>query len=121
MSKREDLEEQALKLIIEKGPDGVLQSEMWRSLKASSREGSRISLRLEAKNLIKRERELSNGRWTYRIFIKKKPLKIDSLIDIPCMFCDDIHRCELNGETSPATCVPLTSWLLSYGDEPEDG
>ena len=120
MSRRDDLEEQALKLIIEKGPDGILQSDLWRTLKASSREGSRISLRLETKNLIKRERELSKGRWTYRLFIKKRLIAIDSLLEIPCMTCNTIDRCELEGEVSPATCVPLTKWLFSDGDSPED-
>ena len=119
MSRRDDLEEQALKIIIDKGTDGILQSAMWRKLKASSREGSRISLRLEAKNLIKRERELSKGRWTYRIFIKKRLIAIDSLLEIPCMFCDYTYRCELDGEISPATCVPLTKWLFSNEEDPE--
>jgi len=113
------LEKQALKLIIDKGTDGILQSAMWRELKASSREGSRICLRLEAKNLIKRERELSKGRWTYRIFFKKRLIAIDSLLETPCMFCDNTYRCELDGEISPATCVPLTEWLFSFEDDPE--
>lgn len=113
------MEKQALKLIIDKGTDGILQSAMWRELKASSREGSRICLRLEAKNLIKRERELSKGRWTYRIFFKKRLIAIDSLLETPCMFCDNTYRCELDGEISPATCVPLTKWLFSFEDNPE--
>jgi len=119
LSRRDDLEKQALKLIIDKGTDGILQSAMWRELKASSREGSRICLRLEAKNLIKRERELSKGRWTYRIFFKKRLIAIDSLLETPCMFCDNTYRCELDGEISPATCVPLTEWLFSFEDDPE--
>lgn len=119
MSRRDDLEEQALKLIIDKGTDGILQSAMWRKLKASSREGSRICLRLEAKNLIKRERELSKGRWTYRIFFKKRLIAIDSLLKIPCMFCDYIYRCEQDGAISPTNCVPLTEWLFTFKDNPE--
>ncbi|MEE8322413.1 MAG: transcriptional regulator [Candidatus Bathyarchaeia archaeon] len=119
MSRRDDLEDQALKLIIDKGTDGILQSTMWRELKASSREGSRICLRLEAKNLIKRERELSKGRWTYRIFFKKRLIAIDSLLKIPCMFCDYIYRCEQDGEISPTNCVPLTLWLFAFEDNPE--
>jgi hypothetical protein len=116
LPRRDDLEEQALKLIIEKGTEGILQSEMWRKLKASSREGSRISLRLEAKNLIQRERELSKDRWTYRIFIKRKPIEIDSILNIPCLVCADNYRCERDGEQSPITCVSLTQWLLSQED-----
>ena len=119
MSRRDDLEEQALNLIISIGPDGILQSDMWRKLKSSSREGSRICLRLEAKNLIRRERELFKGRWTYRIFFKKRLIAIDSLLTIPCMFCENTYRCELDAEISPATCVPLTNWLFASEDTPE--
>jgi hypothetical protein len=121
LPRRDDLEEQALKLIIEKGTDGILQSEMWRKLKASSREGSRISIRLEAKNLIQRERELSKDRWTYRIFIKRKPIEIDSILAIPCLVCVDNYRCERDGEKSPVTCASLTQWLLSQDDARKEG
>lgn len=111
MSKREDLEDRAIKVIIDKGEEGILQCDLWRMLDANSREGSRTSLRLEAKNLIKRERELFDGRWTYRIFVKRRPLEIDSLLDTPCMSCSDIYRCDTSGEISPITCAALTQWL----------
>jgi len=111
------LENRALKLIIDKGEEGILQCDLWRMLDVNSREGSRTSLRLEAKNLIKRERELSDGRWTYRIFVKRRPLEIDSLLDTPCMFCGDIYRCEMSGEISPNTCAALTQWLSSHSEQ----
>jgi hypothetical protein len=41
MSKRSDLEERALKLTLAKGGEGILQRDMWRALRATSREGSR--------------------------------------------------------------------------------
>lgn len=114
MSRQEDLEKQALKLIIDKGAEGILQRDLWELLDASSREGSRISLRLEERNLIRRARELANGRWTYRLFIKKRPhLKMDSLLDVPCTVCGDISKCEIGGEVSPNACAALTQWLLS--------
>jgi hypothetical protein len=61
LSKHSDLEQRALKLIMEKGDEGILQRDMWRELGATSRDGSRIALRLEAQQLITRERELANG------------------------------------------------------------
>ena len=76
--------------------------------------------KLEAKNLIRRERELSNGRWTYRIFIKRKFLEIDFLINIPCITCENIYRCEGGGEITPNTCVDLTQWLFSVDEQAQN-
>ena len=58
MPKRNDLEQKALHSVINTGYEGVLQSELWRELGASSREGSRVALKLEEKGLIRREKEL---------------------------------------------------------------
>lgn len=113
MPKRDDLESQALTIITEKGDEGVLQSALWRELNASSREGSRISLKLEKKNLIKREKELFNGRWTYRLYISKRPIQLESVIDIPCVSCPEIFKCEAESEVSPNRCSQLNQWLLT--------
>jgi hypothetical protein len=113
MPKRNDLEHRALQVVMSKGYEGILQSDLWRELGANSRDGSRISLRLEDKHLIKREKEMFNGRWTYRIFIKRQPLEIDSVLDIPCIACEGISKCESGGEISPIICNNLTQWLLN--------
>lgn len=55
MPKENDLEQKALQLIMNSGEEGLLQSELWRKMEASSREGSRISIKLEKKGLIYRE------------------------------------------------------------------
>ena len=114
MPKRDDLEKRALKLIIESGDDGILQRDLWRELGATSREGSRISLRLEAQNLITRERELANGRWTHRLVANIRRVEIDSLLDVPCFICEDIQKCEVGRGISSSTCKLLTQWLLSH-------
>jgi len=111
MARQSDLESKALQVILEKGNEGILQCDLWKELDASSREGSRISIRLENKNLIRRERELQNGRWTYRVFVKKHPIEIDSALNIPCISCGDISRCESGTEVSPITCKQLDQWL----------
>ncbi len=113
MPKRDDLEYHALKIIMDKGSEGILQCDLWREMGASGRDGSRISLKLEGKNLIKREKELSDSRWTYRLFAKKRPIEIDTLLDIPCVSCPDISRCEAESEVSPNLCNELTQCLLS--------
>lgn len=117
MPKRNDLEHRALQVVLSKGHEGILQSELWRELGANSRDGSRISLRLEDKNLIRREKEMSGGRWTYRILIKRQPLEIDSVLDIPCIACEEISKCESGGEVSPIVCTNLTHWLLNLTEK----
>lgn len=116
MPKHNELENRALQIVKNKGAEGILQSDLWRELGANSRDGSRISLRLERKNLIKRKREMFNGRWTYRILIKRTPLEIDSILDIPCVSCQDISRCETGGEISSIVCKNMTNWLLTLTD-----
>jgi hypothetical protein len=113
MPKRNDLEQRALQFIMNTGFNGVLQSDLWRELGGTSREGSRISLKLEDKGLIRREKELREGRWTYRIFPKRLPASIDSIADCPCLLCQEDPRCDPSSTTSPQNCDRLTDWLLA--------
>jgi len=113
MPKRNDLEQRALQFVMNTGFDGVLQSELWRELRASSREGSRIALKLEEKGLIRREKELQGGRWTFRLFPKRLPASIETISDCPCLMCFDASRCDPAGATSPQHCEKLTEWLLA--------
>jgi hypothetical protein len=116
MPKRNDLEQKALHSVVNTGFEGVLQSELWRELGASSREGSRIAIKLEEKGLIRREKELQEGRWTYRLFPKRLPASIESIADCPCLLCQDNARCDPTTTISPKTCSRLTEWLLSLGN-----
>ena len=58
-------------ILAEKESDGMLQSELWKKLKLSSRDGSRLSLKLERMGTINREKLLENDRWTYKLILKK--------------------------------------------------
>lgn len=113
MPRRTDLEQKALHFILNNGYGGVLQSELWRQLDATSREGSRIAIKLEGKGLIRREKELSNGRWTYRLYPKRLPASIDSIADCPCLMCPENPRCGSSSANTPQSCRRLTEWLLS--------
>ena len=117
MPKRNDLEQKALHFVVNTGYEGVLQSELWRELDASSREGSRVAIKLEEKGLIRREKELQGGRWTYRLFPKRLPPSIESIADCPCLLCQDNARCDPTTAISPKSCQKLTDWLLSLGEE----
>ena len=115
MPKRNDLEQKALHSVINTGYEGILQSELWRELGASSREGSRVAIKLEEKGLIRREKELQGGRWTYRLFPKRLPASIESIVDCPCLLCQDNARCDPTTTISPKNCSRLTEWLFSLG------
>lgn len=112
MPKRNDLEQKALQFVMNTGFEGVLQSELWRNLGASSREGSRISIKLENKWLIRRTKELCDGRWTYRLYPKRLPASIESISDCPCLMCQDNPRCDPSSTISPKNCERLTDWVL---------
>lgn len=117
MPKRNDLEHHALQSIMNTSGKGILQSDLWRKLGASSREGSRIALKLEQRGLIRRERELYEGRWTYRLYPKRLPASIDSIINCPCLVCAESNRCSSWGTVSPNDCEKLTSWILGFSQQ----
>jgi len=100
-------------MIINAGENGVLQSELWKTITTDSREGSRAILRLEKKRLIERRKELFGGRWTYRILSRRKIPKVDSITAIPCAFCNLETRCNHSGIVSPLKCDRLTVWLTN--------
>jgi hypothetical protein len=121
MPRRNSLEQKALQLIVNNGHDGVLQSELWRKLGASSREGSRVALKLESKGLILREKELCDGRWTYRLYPKRLPASIDTIVNCPCLMCPDNTRCSSWAPISPQNCKKLTEWLARIAEEQTSG
>ena len=112
MPRRNELEHKALDVVANNGNDGVLQSELWRKLDATSREGSRIALKLETKGLIIREKELFEGRWTYRLFPKRKPASLNAIIDSPCLMCPNDAKCGAWSQINPNDCPRLTAWIL---------
>ncbi len=112
MPRRNELEHKALDVVVNNGNDGVLQSELWRKLDATSREGSRIALKLETKGLILREKELFEGRWTYRLYPKRKPVSLNTIIDSPCLMCPNDAKCGAWSQITPNECPRLTAWIL---------
>ncbi|MEM1587132.1 MAG: transcriptional regulator [Candidatus Bathyarchaeia archaeon] len=112
MTKQEDLERRALEIIMKSGEKGILQSDLWRKINVTSREGSRISIRLESKGLIQREPELSKGRWTYRLYSKHRPVSIDSILNCPCISCKENSICGVNSIVTPNNCEKFTQWIL---------
>jgi len=92
--------------------DGMLQSELWKKLKLTSRDGSRLALKLERLGIISREKILEKGRWTYRLIIKKTPVSTESIEGAPCLTCPVEKKCSLEGEISPRSCQLIEDWVL---------
>ena len=93
---------------------GMLQSDLWKKLKLNSRDGSRLALRLERRGLISREKILQKGRWTYKLIIEQAPIKLESLVDSPCLTCPVEQKCDFENtypEPSPLHCQLIEDWV----------
>ena len=93
---------------------GMLQSDLWKKLKLNSRDGSRLALRLERRGLITREKILQKGRWTYKLIIEQAPIKLESLVDSPCLTCPVEQKCDFENaypEPSPLHCQLIEDWV----------
>jgi len=101
-------------IIAEYEDKGLLQSDLWKKLKLNSRDGSRLALRLERRDLITREKILQKGRWTYKLIIEQAPIKLESLIDSPCLTCPVEQKCDFENaypEPSPLHCQLIEDWV----------
>ena len=93
---------------------GMLQSDLWKKLKLNSRDGSRLALRLERRGLISREKILQKGRWTYKLIIEQAPIKLESLMNSPCLTCPVEQKCDFENaypEPSPLHCQLIEDWV----------
>jgi len=94
--------------------DGVFHSELWKKLKLSSRDGSRLALKLERMGMITREKLLEKDRWTYKLIIKKIPISTKSLEGAPCLTCHVEAKCSLDSAEwhNPKTCPLIEDWVI---------
>ncbi|MGI0091981.1 MAG: helix-turn-helix transcriptional regulator [Nitrososphaerales archaeon] len=107
-----DLTSKVYKLVIEHGGVGVLQSELWKELTLTSRDGSRLAIRLERRGMIRREKVLDDGRWTYKLTPLRLPVQIRSIEQVPCITCPYESKCSLTGVVSPLSCPWVSEWVL---------
>jgi predicted DNA-binding transcriptional regulator len=107
-----DLTSRVYKLVVEKGRDGVLQSEIWKELGLTSRDGSRLAIRLERRGLIGRVKVLEEGRWTYKLTPLRFPTDMTSIEKAPCIVCQYEPKCSVEGEISPYVCPWIGPWVI---------
>ena len=111
----EQLTNRVCEIVASYGDDGMLQSELWKKLKLSVRDGSRLSLRLERRGMITREKILQNGRWTYRLIIEQVPISLESIQNAPCLTCPVEQKCNIDNvypEPSPKHCELIEEWVI---------
>ena len=107
-----DLTSRVYKLVVERGRDGVLQSEIWKELRLTSRDGSRLAIRLERRGLIGRVKVLEEGRWTYKLTPLRFPTDMASIEKAPCIVCQYEPKCSIDGEVSPYVCPWVGPWVI---------
>jgi len=109
-------EKDAYEVIRSAGSKGLLQSDLWRALNTNSREGSRIATKLEKKGLVRRSKELCEGRWTYRLYVDDKQQISEvtwcTLNRCPCFTCKFLIQCGQGQSISPMACSALDQWLI---------
>lgn len=112
-----DLTSRVYKLVVERGKDGVLQSEIWKELGLTSRDGSRLAIRLEKRGMIKRVKVLDDGRWTYKLTPLRLPANISSMESAPCIVCPVESKCSANSDVNPFSCPLIGPWVIREHQE----
>ncbi len=107
----EKLTSKVCDILAEREAKEMIQSDIWKKLKLTSRDGSRLALKLERQGTITREKILEKGRWTYKLILKKTPISTVSIVNAPCLICPVEQKCTLEGEISPKTCVWIEEWV----------
>ncbi len=107
-----DLTSRVYKLVVDHGKEGVFQSELWKELNLTSRDGSRLAIRLEKRGMVNREKILDGGRWTYKLTPIRLPAEIKSIEQSPCITCGNEKKCSCDSIITPWTCNHLESWVI---------
>ncbi len=105
-------------ILAERESNGMFQSELWKKLKLTNRDGSRLALKLERMGTITREKLLEKGRWTYKLIIKKTRISTQSIENAPCLVCPVEQKCSVDGEISPKNCQFIEDWVLAEMKKP---
>ncbi len=123
-----ELEKKAYDLILKRGKKGIFQNDLWKELGISSREASRVVIKLVKRGLIIRKPAVNRGRKTYLLLpappkkrekIKHKleltfitKIDIRNFLDIPCVKCPFIDKCYRGGFYDPTNCPWIEEWIL---------
>ena len=117
-TKTAGLEEKVLEIIQTTGEKGITQNELAKKLRITSKDCTRIVLRLVKRGMIRRELTRVNNKRVYVLYpatMKRIDINVnlDGLLDIPCFTCPHIEKCDTGNFYNPLSCSALTRWLTS--------
>ena len=113
----DDLASKVYALVAEHGKDGILQSFVWKELGMSSRDCSRVVIRLEGRGAIRREKILQSGRWTYMLMPLRLSVNLKSIERLSCATCPYESKCSMTGVVSPLHCPWISEWVIDGFDQ----
>lgn len=89
------------------------QSGLAKALEMTSRDISRIIVKLEKRGVVKRLHVKDGGRSAYNVKLLKKTPKIDfsDVVWCACFTCPDLEKCGKGQPVSPEVCNKLTTSL----------
>lgn len=67
--------------------------------------------------LVKREKALHAGRWTYVLKLSKRPVEIGLIEDIYCFICPYEHKCTARAPQYLKKCKHIADWVLKKYQE----
>jgi hypothetical protein len=107
-----DLQSKAYKTVVDHGSDGVLQEMLWKELVLTSKDGLKLVITLEKRGMIRREKVLEEGCWTYKVTPLRVPVRITSIEQVPCITCPYESKCSTTGVVSPLSCPWIVDWVV---------
>lgn len=109
-------------LIVSSHDEGLSQRTLLDLMKLRSNQVSKIALKLERSGLVKRERALEDGRWTY-ILKAVDAISLGPYESIPCVTCPYEDKCRPDGIISPQNCAletyqrGIAQWVIEEFDD----
>lgn len=104
-------------LVVSANIDGLSQRALLDRMKLRSNQVSKIALKLERSGLVRREKVLEEGRWTY-VLKAVDAISLGPYESIPCITCPYEDKCRPEGIISPENCALETyqrgigQWVL---------
>ena len=97
---------------MERGKDGVLQSEIWKELGLTSRDGSRLAIRLEKRGMITQGEGPRRRKVDLQAHPARLPANISSMESAPCIVCPVEAKCSVTTDINPLTCPLIGPWVI---------
>lgn len=117
----ESLEDKILSILQNAEDLAMTQSGLAKALEMTSRDISRIVVKLERRGVVKRLQVKDGGRSSYSVKLLKRTPKIDlnDVVWCACFTCPDLERCGRGQPVSPETCNKLTTSLKAENSKLE--